>query len=127
MERIKIQNKIIKKSIKLIMPVDGLVQVDSEGIVEVSEKCASIMLLNGWQKVVSENKTKESKEKDNSEENIESKLSGMSVNELKDLAREVGFTEEEIKVTKKVLIGMLMSKYAEANEEESKEKDNSEE
>lgn len=127
MERVKIQNKGVQ-NIKLILPFDGLVQIDGEGVVEVSERCANVLLSNGWQilgtkketKVVKEETPTEEVEDNETEEvdDIASRFNNMKVGELRDLAMEIGFNEEEVKVKKGELVEMLVSKYAEVDNAE---------
>lgn len=115
---------------KLIVPIDGLILIDKDGIAEVSAKCAVLLVnnTNDWEYVKnSEKKTEETPEPegeettDDGEENpseederalLEEKLNSSTVAELKAMCEEANLPKEEwSKLTKMLLIKYLMEKY----------------
>lgn len=60
--KIQAKNKNIK-SMKLSVPVDGLIEIDANGIVEVSEECGRMLIegTNDWEKFGEGKDTKDGK------------------------------------------------------------------
>lgn len=129
--KIKAKDNNVRNN-KLIVPIDGLIVVDGEGIAEVSAKCAVLLVnnTNNWEYVKnSEKKSEETPETegeettDGGDENpseederalLEEKLNSSSVAELKAMCEEAKLPEEEWgKLTKKLLVKYLMEKYDE--------------
>ena len=118
----------------LILPVDGLKTIDSNGVVDVSGKCA-VALVNGtndWE-YLSKAKDVEAEEEETEDElderaELEAKLKGMKLEEMKDMAKEGGLDEEEWgKIsTKKLMISYILQKFDEASAEEDEEEDEEE-
>lgn len=131
--KIKAKNPKIH-SVNLILPVDGLKTIDSNGVVDVSGKCA-VALVNGtndWE-YLSKAKDVESEEEETEDElderaELEAKLKGMKLEEMKDMAKEGGLDEEEWgKIsTKKLMISYILQKFDEASAEEDEEEDEEE-
>lgn len=113
--RIKTENI---KSTKLIMPVDGLVEINADGIAEVSEKCAEIMVnkTNSWEKVDDVVETEESETEESETEtraDFEKKIRLMKFEELKKFAIESGCDENEVNSikSKKEMVDYLLNQY----------------
>ena len=94
---------------KLIVPIDGLIDIDGNGIADVSPKCAVQLVnsTNDWEylkRMFLKKKRKTSMKSDELEdENEESSerdafqegLKTMKLEEMKDVATEAGYPEEE--------------------------------
>lgn len=123
-------NKV--QNTKLIVPIDGLVTIDGEGIADVSPKCAVLLVsnTNDWEYVKGNKPQKDTEETPNEpneettdpeDENVptederallEEKLNSSTVKELQDMCQEANLPEEEWnKLTKKLLVKYLMEKY----------------
>lgn len=137
-------------SMKLIVPIDGTIEIDSNGIADVSPKCAVLLVknTNDWSYV-----GKESDEVDDTEETetgeegakndatdtekterelLEEKLAIAKVDEMRDMCSEAEFPKEEWgKLSKKLLAAYILKKFDEAvaaNEpDEADEEDDEEE
>lgn len=138
--KIKAKNQNIA-SMKLIVPIDGLITIDAKGETEVSAKCAVLLVnnTNDWEYVgkAAKEVTEEPKEGDAEEgtENVEKserdlleeKVKAAKVSELKDMCVEAEFPEEEWKnLTKNLLAAYILKKYDEATaveEEDDEEED----
>lgn len=129
-------------AMQLIVPIDGLISIDKNGIADVSPKCAT-MLVKGtsdWafvsgkgaaekdveveeqeqeQQVETEavDAEPETEETENEREKIEEMLSGMNLTEMKKYAAEAGIAESEYATigTKKLMRAFLLQKYDEAS------------
>lgn len=129
-------------AMQLIVPIDGLISIDKNGIADVSPKCAT-MLVKGtsdWAFVsgkgaaekdaeVEEQKQEpqaeaeivdaepETEETENEREKIEEMLAGMNLTEMKKYAAEAGIAESEYATigTKKLMRAFLLQKYDEAS------------
>lgn len=141
--KIKAKNPNIA-SMKLIVPIDGLITIDAKGETEVSAKCAVLLVnnTNDWEyanKVAKEvtEQSKEGNDEDGAEnvekserDLLEEKVRGAKVSELKDMCVEAEFPEEEWKdLTKNLLAAYILKKYDEATavEEEGEEEESAEE
>lgn len=132
--KIKAKNPRALACVRLIVPVDGLITIDSEGEVEVSAACAEA-LVNGtsdWEyaesgapatgvdaEEVEETESEEEIAEPNEREKFSAELENMTVAQMKDLCREGGFPEDEWKSLKKAtLAAYLLDKFdsAAANE-----------
>lgn len=123
-------NKV--QNTKLIVPIDGLVTIDGEGIADVSPKCAVLLVsnTNDWEYVKGNKPQKDTEETPNepNEETtdpeegnvptedervlLEEKLNSSTVKELQTMCQEANLPEEEWnKLTKKLLVKYLMEKY----------------
>lgn len=136
--------KIVSKgkkvtSTKLIVPIDGMIEIDNEGIADVSAKCAAILVnnTNDWdflrkqketevveeteetteeeteQEETTEEETEETEEQ--SEEKMLEELNNSSLEQLRSMCAEAGFPEKEWKnLSKKLLVKYMLKKYQEA-------------
>lgn len=138
--KIKAKNPKIS-SMKLCVPVDGIITIDGDGVADVSVKCATILvkgtsdwdyLKKGTAATAEEDTSDEdtSSEEDASDEDDSSKmtereefeegLKKMNLEAMKSMAQEAEYPEEEWKKigSKKLMSAYLLKKFDEANEEE---------
>lgn len=132
--KIKAKNPKIS-SMKLIVPIDGEISIDANGVTDVSPKCAIALVTgtNDWNyaskvknavdEATEEGETEEDDEGANEREELEAKLKTMSMAELKAMATEGEFPVEEWEKisSKKLLAAYLLQKYDEATEEGDEE------
>lgn len=133
--KIKAKNPKIS-SMKLIVPIDGEISIDANGVTDVSPKCAIALVTgtNDWNyaskvknvvdEATEEGETEEDDEEGaNEREELEAKLKTMSMAELKAMATEGEFPVEEWEKisSKKLLAAYLLQKYDEATEEGDEE------
>ena len=140
MVQIKAKNETVRK-MNLIMPEDGMVEINAEGIAEVSEKCAEIMTTctSDWERVNSitehnkENKNSDDNNDDEEEEGderaqLEKKVKDANLEELKAICKEMEFDEDEYgKLSKKNLQKYILDKYDKLVEDEDEEEEDEEE
>lgn len=100
--------------IKLNVPVDGLIEIDVNGVAEVSEKAAK-MLVNGtndWEYF------NDSEGDDGNEvDEVISGLKKMTLAQMIDMAKEAGYPESEYQKfakKEKLMLAYLIKKYNEA-------------
>lgn len=141
--KIKAKNSKIA-SMKLCVPVDGVISIDHSGVAEVSPKCAALLVkgTNDWEylkksaaKTEEEEKTStdeveepeaEEEEEETEEdgksdrERFEAYLDGLTVAQMKDYAKEGNLPAEEYDKlsSKKLMKAYLLKKYDETAEEE---------
>lgn len=139
--KIKSKNSKIA-SMKLCVPVDGVISIDHSGVAEVSPKCAALLVkgTNDWEylkksaaKTEEEEKTStdeveepEAEEEETEEdgksdrERFEAYLDGLTVAQMKDYAKEGNLPAEEYDKlsSKKLMKAYLLKKYDEMAEEE---------
>lgn len=139
--KIKAKNSKIA-SMKLCVPVDGVISIDHNGVAEVSPKCAALLVkgTNDWEylkksaaKTEEEEKTStdeveelEAEEEETEEdgksdrERFEAYLDGLTVAQMKDYAKEGNLPAEEYDKlsSKKLMKAYLLKKYDETSEEE---------
>ena len=134
--KIKAKNPKSVAGIRLIVPFDGLIAIDSNGEVEVTDKCAKALVTgtNDWLyaeeavDTVAEEETVELEPEEEEEEQpaaepterekFAAELENMTVNQMKDLCREGGFPEAEWKSLKKAtLAAYLLDQFDHASEE----------
>lgn len=134
--KIKAKNPKIS-SMKLIVPIDGEISIDANGVTDVSPKCAIALVTgtNDWNyaskvkdsvnEATEEGETEEDDDGANEREELEAKLKTMSMAELKAMATEGEFPVEEWEKisSKKLLAAYLLQKYDEATEEEGDEEE----
>lgn len=130
MVQIKAKNETVRK-MNLIMPEDGMVEINAEGIAEVSEKCAEIMTTctSDWERVdviTEHNKENENSDNNNDEEDertqLEAKVKKATIEELKAICKEMEFDEDEYgKLSKKNLQKYILNKYDKLVEEDEEE------
>lgn len=139
--KIKAKNPNVS-SMKLIVPVDGLVTVDGEGVVEVSEKCAEVLVkgtndwnyLEGAAEVEGKTENDEAEDEVDDEEEVserekfEAHLDTLTFEQLKDLAKEGQMPEEEYKKlnSKKLMKAYLLKKFDESAEADDEVEDEAE-
>lgn len=126
--KIKAKNQNIA-SMKLIVPIDGLITIDANGEAEVSPKCAVLLVsnTNDWQYVgkAAKEVTEDHDEKDDAEgtenvekserELLEEKVKTAKIAELKEMCVEAEFPEDEWKnLSKALLSAYILKKYDEA-------------
>lgn len=126
--KIKAKNSKIA-SMRLCVPVDGIISIDHNGIADVSPKCAA-MLVKGtsdWDYLKNAEEEAESEETVEEElterEKFAAELDDMTVEQMKDYAKEAGFSEKQYETlkTKKLMKAYLLKKFDDAVEEEVKE------
>jgi hypothetical protein len=139
--KIKAKNSKIA-SMKLCVPVDGVISIDHSGVAEVSPKCAALLVkgTNDWEylkksaaKTEEEEKAStdeveepEAEEEETEEdgksdrERFETYLDGLTVAQMKDYAKEGNLPAEEYDKlsSKKLMKAYLLKKYDETAEEE---------
>ena len=139
--KIKAKNSKIA-SMKLCVPVDGVISIDHSGVAEVSPKCAALLVkgTNDWEylkksaaKTEDEENTStdeveehEAEEEETEEdgksdrERFEAYLDGLTVAQMKDYAKEGNLPAEEYDKlsSKKLMKAYLLKKYDETAEEE---------
>lgn len=99
--------------IKLNIPVDGLIEIDANGVVEVSEKAAN-MLVNGT------NDWEYSKDVEGDGNEVDEVLEGlkkMTLPQMIEMAKEAGYPESEYQKfakKEKLMLAYLTKKYNEA-------------
>lgn len=129
--KIKAKNSKIA-SMRLCVPVDGIISIDHNGVADVSPKCAAALVrgTNDWDYLKSEKAAEADEETEETVEEEEmterdkfaAELDGMYVEQMKDYAKEAGFSEKEYEKlkTKKLMKAYLLKKFddaAEADEE----------
>ena len=132
--KIKAKNPKIA-SMRLCVPVDGVIEINAEGVVEVSSKCAEVLVkgTNDWE-YLSDPAEVEETEEETEEETTErsqfiDQLADMSLADMKAMAAEGEFPEEEWKKinSKKLMSAYLLKKYDEATAEVEETEEETEE
>ena len=136
--KIKAKNQNVA-SMELIVPVDGRISIDANGVAEVSPKCAAVLVkgTNDWDYVKKANASQDDEEEDDDNEGasdrekFEAHLDTLTLAQMKDLAKEGEMPEEEYEKlnSKKLMKAYLLKKYDEAaaNGELDEEEDDEEE
>ena len=99
--------------INLNVPVDGLIEIDANGVAEVSEKAAN-MLVNGtndWEY------SKDSEGDGNEGDEVLAGLKKMTLPQMIEMAKEAGYPESEYQKfakKEKLMLAYLTKKYNEA-------------
>ena len=135
--KIKAKNQNIA-SMKLIVPIDGLITIDANGEAEVSPKCAVLLVnnTNDWQYVgkAAKEVTEGHDEEDDAEgtenvekserELLEEKVKTAKIAELKEMCVEAEFPEDEWKnLSKALLSAYILKKYDEATAESNEDEE----
>ena len=120
--KIHAKNETVK-STKLILPIDGLITIDKDGIAEVSDKCGEILInsTNDWLAMGKTTKTDVPEEDDKKDERelFVDKLNASTIAELKAMCAEAECPEKEWKsFGKKDLIPYLLAKFDAATDDE---------
>ena len=126
--------KIVSKgkkvvSTKLIVPIDGMIEIDSNGFADVSAKCAALLVnnTNDWEFVKKQkefveeaesddpNEDNEMSEEQSEREILEERINSSTLEQLRNMCVEAEFPEEEWKnMSKKLLVKYMLKKYDEA-------------
>lgn len=132
--KIKARNSKVA-SMKLCVPVDGVIDIDANGVAEVSPKCAAVLVkgTNDWDYVKKVAVEKEVEEEEDDTESVGEDLSdrerfsnwldSLSVSQMKDYAKEGNLPEDEYEKlsSKKLMKAYLLKKYDEAPADEKEE------
>jgi hypothetical protein len=132
--KIKARNSKVA-SMKLCVPVDGVIDIDANGVAEVSPKCAAVLVkgTNDWDYVKKAAAEKEVEEEEDDTEDVGEDLSdrerfsnwldSLSVSQMKDYAKEGNLPEDEYEKlsSKKLMKAYLLKKYDEAPADEKEE------
>lgn len=132
--KIKARNSNVA-SMKLCVPVDGVIDIDANGVAEVSPKCAAMLVkgTNDWDYVKKAAAEKEVEEEEDDTEDVGEDLSdrerfsnwldSLSVSQMKDYAKEGNLPEDEYEKlsSKKLMKAYLLKKYDEAPADEKEE------
>lgn len=139
--KIKAKNSKIA-SMKLCVPVDGVISIDHNGVADVSPKCAALLVkgTNDWDYMKksaaksddeekgstdevedTEAEEEETEEDGKSErERFETYLDGLTVAQMKDYAKEGNLPADEYEKlsSKKLMKAYLLKKFDETSDEE---------
>lgn len=133
--KIKAKNPNAVAGSRLIVPIDGLISIDSEGMVEVSDACAQVLVTqtNDWDyaedKKSADNTDEQGEVEPTEREKFEKELKSMTVPQMKKLCADGGLPEAEWKnLNKGLLAKYILSQYdaltaAEEEEEEIEEEE----
>ena len=121
--KIKVKNPK-NSSLQIIVPVDGLITIDANGVAEVSAKCAAVLVTstNDWEyvkKAAAADEEEDDVDEDVSDrDKFEAHLDTLTLAQMKDLAKEGEMPEEEYNKlsSKKLMKAYLLKKYDEAAE-----------
>lgn len=128
--KIKAKNPSVK-SMKLAVPIDGIIDIDANGVADISDKAAE-MLVNGtrdWGYLdpAPKNVKDDSKDEKSEDEQVVAGIKAMKLEDMISMATEAGYPETEWKrfsKKDKLMAAYLIKKYNEAklNEEAVEEK-----
>lgn len=103
---------------RLAVPVDGTIQIDRNGEINVSEACAAQLLtLPEWQAVAGKKAAEETAAEATAEDQdkvVIDQIRAMSLDEMLETAAEAGYPEDEFKKFKKnpkLMAAYLVKKY----------------
>lgn len=103
---------------RLAVPVDGTIQIDRNGEINVSEACAKHLLtLPEWQAVAGKKAAEEAAAEATAEDQdkvVIDQIRAMSLDEMLETAAEAGYPEDEFKKFKKnpkLMAAYLVKKY----------------
>lgn len=112
------------KGMKLIVPFDGTIEINAEGVATVSERAAEALVkgTNDWEYTEKDNPKSKT---ENTESNVEKSedemvvagIKKMKLDEMLNMAREAGYSEKEWKrfaEKEKLMAAYLIKKYNEA-------------
>lgn len=121
--KIKAKNQNVA-SMELIVPVDGRISIDANGVAEVSAKCAAALVkgTNDWDYAKKATAAQDDEEEDDNEgevtdrERFETHLDTLTLAQMKEYAKEGEMPEEEYEKlnSKKLMKAYLLKKYDEA-------------
>lgn len=123
MAKIRSINKAVR-SMKLTVPYDGTIEISAEGIVEVSERCAEMLVkgTNDWEYADKAPVTDKDPETEEGSEDatIIAGIKGLSLEQMIETATEAGYPETEWKKfsnnknAAKLMAAYLIKKYNES-------------
>ena len=128
--KIKAKNNKIA-SMRLCVPVDGIISIDHNGVADVSPKCAAALVrgTNDWEylKEETEEEVEETEEKTDREK-FADELDAMTIEQMKAYAKEGGLSEKEYEKlkTKKLMKAYLLKKFDDAASVEETEEEEEE-
>lgn len=116
--KIKAKNPSVK-SMKLIVPIDGMIDIDANGVAEVTEKAAELLVnkTNDWSYVDSDVKKQIEKEIVDEDAQVVAGIKKMKIEEMIAMAKEAEYPEAEwnkFSQKPKLMAAYLIKKYNEA-------------
>lgn len=116
--KIKAKNPSVK-SMKLIVPIDGMIDIDANGVAEVTEKAAELLVnkTNDWSYVDSDVKKQVEKEVIDEDAQVVAGIKKMKIEEMIAMAKEAEYPEAEwnkFSQKPKLMAAYLIKKYNEA-------------
>lgn len=116
--KIKAKNPSVK-SMKLIVPIDGMIDIDANGVAEVTEKAAELLVnkTNDWSYVDSDVKKQVEKEIVDEDAQVVAGIKKMKIEEMIAMAKEAEYPEAEwnkFSQKPKLMAAYLIKKYNEA-------------
>lgn len=116
--KIKAKNPAVK-SMKLIVPIDGMIDIDANGIAEVTEKAAELLVnkTNDWSYIDSDVKKQAEKEIVDEDAQVVAGIKKMKIEEMIAMAKEAEYPEAEwnkFSQKPKLMAAYLIKKYNEA-------------
>jgi signal recognition particle receptor subunit beta len=135
--KIKAKNPKVA-SMKLCVPVDGVIDIDFNGVADVSPKCAAHLVVstNDWdylkkkvEEITDEVEANDENDEINAEiserQEFENGLKTMQLNDMNNMAKEAGYPEEEWSkfTSKKMMMFYLLKKFDEVNLKDSDKKE----
>lgn len=126
MVKIKAKNPAVK-GMKLIVPIDGTIDINANGIAEVSENAATLLVnkTNDWEYLDSSKDNKSTKVEDEDEDaQVIAGIKKMKLEEMIAMAKEAEYPENEwgkFSQKSKMMAAYLIKKYNEAKLEDDKD------
>jgi hypothetical protein len=119
--KIKAKNPSVK-GMKLIVPIDGTIEIDANGIADVSDKAANLLVnnTNDWQ-FLNAAKADSNDEPEDDDARIVQGIKKMSLEDMISMAQEAEYPESEWKKFSKkdkLMAAYLIKKYNEAKLDE---------
>lgn len=115
MIKIKAKNPSVK-GMKLIVPIDGTIDIDANGVAEVSESAANLLVnkTNDWSYLSEKSETKDIVDED---AQVVEGIKKMKIDEMITMAKEAEYPESEwskFSQKPKLMAAYLIKKYNEA-------------
>lgn len=115
--KIKAKNSSVK-SMKLIVPIDGIIDIDANGVTEVTDKAADLLVnkTNDWNYLDAEDK-KLDKEPIDEDAEVVAGIKKMKIEDMIAMAKEAEYPEAEwnkFSQKPKLMAAYLIKKYNEA-------------
>lgn len=116
--KIKAKNPSVK-SMKLIVPIDGMIDIDANGVAEVTEKAAELLVnkTNDWSYIDSDVKKQVEKEIVDEDAQVVAGIKKMKIEEMIAMAKEAEYPDAEwskFSQKPKLMAAYLIKKYNEA-------------